>query len=362
MKRLFFLIFGIGVSVACFAASLRGTNIDELQTGFAQANYLTLPAMLGLLFAFYWMKTQRWVWLLSPVRQLTVRELFPPMLIGFAANNLLPAHLGEFVRVFIVRRRYGIPASTVLSTVVLERIFDVLAILAWFSIGLMYSADLPEEYRKAALFFGAASAAVVVCVAVYLIWTDSFLNLLRAVCRKVPFIPHSLSDKIVGMLASGAEGLSSLRSGKMVLMITVSSLVQWLFNGMIAWVALRAFGIPVTFATGMIVTGVTAMGVTIPSTPGYFGVIQICFKVAMGAQAVKPDPSLVLGASLYYHVSMYIPVTTLGMYFLHQSGLNLKDLSKAAVDSEPQAPAEKETNPTILLQPGRSDPAGPDPT
>jgi glycosyltransferase 2 family protein len=72
------------------------------------------------------------------------------------------------------------------------------------------------------------------------------------------------------------------------------------------------------------------MGVTIPSTPGYFGVIQMCFQISMNAQAIKPDPSLVLGASLYYHISMYIPVTALGLYYLHRSGMHLKDLQQAA--------------------------------
>ena len=343
MKRFFFLILGIVVSVGCFAASLKGTNKDQLIQGFAQANYFTLPLLLSLLFAFYWLKTLRWVWLLAPVKQFTVRELFPPMLIGFAANNLLPAHLGEFVRVFIVRQRFGVSASTVLSTVVLERIFDVLAILALFAVGLTYSGDLPDNYRRAAMILGGLSLIVVFCVASYLIWTDWFLNLVTTAFRWLPFIPSVLGQKIVGMLRSGAEGLAALRNGRTVFAIAVSSLVQWLLNGMIAYVALRAFGIPVTPATGLIVTGVTAMGVTIPSTPGYFGVIQMCFQVSMNAQAVKPDPSLVLGASLYYHISMYIPVTMLGMYFLHQSGLHLKDLQQAAESDSDTSAQETKT-------------------
>ena len=130
MKRAFFVTLGIVVSVACFALSLQGTNQKQLTAAFAGANYWSLPVMLGLLFLFYWLKTLRWQWLLAPVAKLTFGQLFPPMLIGFAANNILPAHLGEFVRVFVVRKKYGVPATTVLSTVVLERIFDVLAILA----------------------------------------------------------------------------------------------------------------------------------------------------------------------------------------------------------------------------------------
>lgn len=334
MKQVLFLVLGIIVSVGCFAWSLQGTDADQLQAGFRSANYLTLPTMLGLLFAFYWLKTLRWQWLLAPAAPLTSKQLFPPMLIGFAANNLLPAHLGEFVRVFVVRKKYGVSASTVLSTVVLERIFDVLAILALFGIGLMYTDDLPDDYRNAAILLGALAGGVVVAVMIYLIWTDVFVRLVAWGMRLFPFLPARLSMGVLDMLLRGADGLAALRSGKAVVLITVSSLIQWLLNGLIAYFALRAFHIDVTPATGLIVTGVTAFGVTIPSTPGYFGVIQMCFQVSMNAQQIRPDPSLVLGASVYYHMSMYIPVTMLGLYFLHQSGLSLGDLRRLAKSTD----------------------------
>ena len=171
---------------------------------------------------------------------------------------------------------------------------------------------------------------VVVAVVVYLIWTELFIRLLTWSLSLLPFLPAKLSIGLVEMLRKGGDGLMALKSGKAVLLIIVTSLLQWLLNGLIAYVALRAFHIDVTLATGLIVTGVTAFGVTIPSTPGYFGVIQMCFQVSMNAQLLKPDPSLVLGSSVYYHMSMYIPVTVLGLYFLHQSGLSLKDMRKAS--------------------------------
>lgn len=329
MKKAFFLVLGVVVTVGAVAWSLKDTNADQLKSGFAGANYLTLPVMLGLLFAFYWLKTKRWQWLLAPAAPLTMQQLFPPMLIGFAANNILPAHLGEFIRVFVVRKKYGVPASTVLSTVVLERIFDVLAILALFGLGLMFTDDLPENYQNAAMLLGTLAAAVVAAVVVYLIWTDFFIRLVSWSMGWFPFLPSRITIGILDMLLKGADGLSALRNGKAVFLITISSLIQWLLNGLIAYVALRAFHIDVTPATGFIVTGVTAFGVTIPSTPGYFGVIQMCFMVSMNSQQIRPDPSLVLGASVYYHMSMYIPVCLLGLYYFLQSGLSFRDLRHA---------------------------------
>ncbi len=333
MKRVLGILIGIVVTVAAFAWSMQGTSFGALKAGIQEANYLTLPVMLGLLFGFYWLKAMRWSWLLAPAAPLTAKQLFAPLLVGFAANNILPAHLGEFVRVFVVQRKYKVPASTVLSTVVLERIFDVLAILALFSLGLAFTNDMPQDYHKAAVFLGIASVGVVLCVAVFLIWTEKFVRFTLAVLERVPFIPASIGHKVGEMLRFGAAGLQALRSGKAILLITGSSLLQWLLNGLIAYTALKAFHIPVTPAAGLIVTGVTALGVTVPSTPGYFGVIQGCFRISMATMAIQPDPSLVLGSSLYYHLSMYIPVTILGVYYLNQLGLRLGDLSHAAEES-----------------------------
>ena len=330
MKRAFFLILGIIISVACFAWSLRGTDQEQLTAAFAGANYWSLTLMLALLFLFYWLKTLRWQWLLAPVAPLTFRQLFPPMLIGFAANNLLPAHLGEFIRVFVVRKKYGVPATTVLSTVVLERIFDVLAILALFGVGLFFTDDLPDNYRNAALLLGAGAIVGVIAVIVYLIWTEVFLKFMTWSMSWFPFLPEKLTKGVIEMLRNGAHGLASLRSGKAVFLIAISSLAQWFINGLIAYVALKAFHIDVSPVEGLIVTGVTAIGVMIPSTPGYFGVIQVCFKVSMEALQVPVAASTVLGSSLYYHMSMWIPVTLLGLYYVQQMGFSLKDLQKAA--------------------------------
>jgi hypothetical protein len=332
MKRAFVLILGIAVSAACFALSLQGTNQKQLTEAFAGANYWSLPIMLGLLFLFYWLKTLRWQWLLAPVAPLTFGQLFPPMLIGFAANNILPAHLGEFVRVFVVRKKYGVPAATVLSTVVLERIFDVLAILALFGVGLFFTNDLPDNYRNAALLLGAGAIVGVIAVIVYLIWTEVFLKFMTWSMSWFPFLPSKLTTGVIEMLRNGAHGLASLRSGRAVFLIAVSSLGQWFINGLIAYVALKAFHIDVSPVEGLIVTGVTAIGVMIPSTPGYFGVIQVCFKVSMEALQVPVAASTVLGSSLYYHMSMWIPVTLLGLYYLQQMGFSLKELQKAAAE------------------------------
>ncbi|MBL8813770.1 MAG: flippase-like domain-containing protein [Planctomycetaceae bacterium] len=340
MKRLIFLLLGIGVSFGCLAVLTRNTDFEELKQAFVNADYSTIPAMLALLLAFYWLKAIRWKWLLAPVQTFTTRELFAPVMAGFAVNNMVPAHLGEFVRVFFVRQRYGVPVGTALSTVVLERIFDVLAILALFGIGVVYSGGMPAAYQNTVQVILALAVCGVVAVVAYLIWTEKFIQFTEWCFSFLPFIPKFLTVGVIDLLRRGAEGLMSLKNAKSIVLISLNSIVQWLINGLIAWIALRSFQIEVTPAAGLIVTGVTAAGVTIPSTPGYFGVIQLCFSIALQIQETPPDPTLVLGASVYYQLTMYIPVTILGMYYLNQAGFSLRKLQDAAANKGEMAQSQ----------------------
>ena len=146
--RWFNLTLGIAVTVVCLWWAFQQMLEDgqktpaevlrEIAAAFGKADYRSLPVMWLCLALFYWLKAVRWKLLLEPQGQFRpVRDLFPPTIIGFAFNNVLPAHLGEFVRVFVFSRQSGLPKTAVLSSIVLERIFDVIAILTFLTLGLL---------------------------------------------------------------------------------------------------------------------------------------------------------------------------------------------------------------------------------
>src|SRR5690606_9982999 len=118
---------------------------DKIGAAFRQADYRTVPVIWVVLAIFYWLKSRRWVVLLSPIGQFSNYECFRAILIGFAFNNLLPARIGEFVRIFVFARRNRLSNTTVLSTVALERIFDSVAIFAIFLVGLQLVPSLPPD-------------------------------------------------------------------------------------------------------------------------------------------------------------------------------------------------------------------------
>ncbi|MFM7056261.1 MAG: lysylphosphatidylglycerol synthase transmembrane domain-containing protein [Planctomycetota bacterium] len=330
MKRGILIILGLAVSAGAMAWSMRDVRLSELKEGVLGADYRTLPLILLQLFVFYWLKAARWKWLLNPTKRLTTGELFRPVIVGFAANSVLPAHLGEFVRVYLVNRKHGVSSGTVLSTIVLERILDVIAILLLFGVGLLFAPSMPEDYRRGATVVAGFASCGVVAAAVYLFWTDGFIRITERVLSVVRFLPAGLTGRLLDLLRQGAAGLHSMKSLRTVVLALLNSLAQWTLNGTGAVLALRAFQVEVDLSTGLILTGITAFGVMIPAAPGYFGVIQVCFEAAMQAQELKPPAALVFGASVYSQMAGMIPVVLLGFYFLYRDHLSLRSLQREA--------------------------------
>jgi glycosyltransferase 2 family protein len=281
------------------------------------------------LFLFYVLKAWRWRLLLAPLGDFQpMKELYPPILIGFAFNNLLPAHLGEFVRVLVFSRTHRVSKTAVLSTVVLERVFDILAIVTFLGAGLMFVKGVDPLVRKAGIIGGAAAFVLVLGALAFVLWTKPVLTITEAILHRLPLLPKSLVGKLTTLLESAAAGLASLRSPALLAGILVTSLLQWALNGWMMHLSLKAFRLNVDISASCILLGAVAFAVTIPSSPGYFGVIQLTFMGVL--KLFNQDQEPVFAASIFYHLAQYIPVTLLGLYYFNRTGLKVSQVQEAA--------------------------------
>lgn len=335
-SKWFNLAVGLVVTFACLGYALVvmadgrpvGVVFREIGAAFAKADYWTLLPILGMIFVFYWLKAWRWRMLLAPLGLFRTSRLFPPTLIGFAFNNVLPAHLGEFVRVFVFARQSGLPKSAVLTTIAVERVFDVVAILSFLGLGLVFVPDLDPSVRQSAFVFAGAAGLALLGAAAYLIWPARFVALFEWGLDRIPLLPHGLKQKLCDLVETGATGLESLKSGPLLTGIVVTSFIKWGINGLVIYMSLVAFDIRLSPLVSCVVLGVVAVGVTVPSSPGYFGVIQLCFLVVLRLFVTKEQEPTVMAASIYYHMTQWVPVTLLGMTYFVRSGLHVADIEE----------------------------------
>ena len=296
---------------------------------FATANYGWLPLMWLALFTFFAFKAWRWSLLLKPIKPCSSWQVTPAMMIGFAFNNILPAHLGDLVRVFVFSRSQNASKTGVLSTVALERVLDVLAIFSLLVVGLAMVEMPSNELRNIALVAAAVAGFVVICALIYLFWTKPFVDFVEGILARMKFLPSGLSKKVAGLMEAGAEGLASLKDPRLVVGLIISSLAQWFLNALLVHFALLSFGLQLPLAVSLVVMGTVAFAVTIPSSPGYFGVIQLAFGTSAGLFVGDGEKFAVYAASVYYHLAQWIPVTIVGLIFFNRSGFSM-----AAVDEE----------------------------
>lgn len=307
-----------------------------------------VPILLSLA-VYFWLKAIRWSLLLTPLRPgrpLTLREVFPALMIGFMANNILPAHLGEFVRMFVLSRQYGLSKASVLSTIVLERVLDFLVILGTFAVTVKFipmSGDL-EMVRSAGVGLGLVCLFVFVLFLAFVWQTDRSLQATGRVLSVFP-LPHALRAKLMAMVSLGVEGLGSLRKPRVLVIILGITLVHWSMLGLGLYLSTVSFipdHWPSSFAS-FVLLGVTALGITLPSAPGYVGTLQFCFVLALSGFGVQRETAL--AASFYWLFWSYVPVTLVGFYFLARLGLNLgtlrQEASRGGVESATPTGQEK---------------------
>ena len=335
---------GVAVTVALlyYAAPKDPQEWADMRAAFARADYGWLIVFWGLLAGFYLLKAWRWTLLLRPLGRYGVPFVSGSMMAGFAFNNVLPAHAGEGVRTLLFARQSGLPRTSVLATIALERLFDLVAICVFLTAGLLTVDGLPAEVRTASVWLTGVTAVGLVGAAAYVFLTETVIRAVAATLRVLP-VPESIAEKIVELARLGASGLGSVRRPLLLAGTVASSLVQWAMNGLLAWIALRALGLEATLPVACVLLGVVAFSVTVPATPGFFGVIQGAFWLVLGSLPAYADQKgEVFAASLFYHLAQYVPVTLVGLGCYFAAGVPLAELLRTV---PPDATARGQTSP-----------------
>src|SRR5690606_24067374 len=133
---------GVIISVLFIWLALRGLQLDEFWSAVQKANYWWLLPGIGVYFVGVWVRAWRWHYLLKPIKKIPTKTMFPITTIGYMGNNIYPARAGEVLRAVILKRKEGVPVSASLATIIVERIFDGVVMLAFIFVNLTELAKL----------------------------------------------------------------------------------------------------------------------------------------------------------------------------------------------------------------------------
>src|SRR5687768_2319051 len=125
-------IIGIIISLLFFAWALSNESLNQVWEAMLRANYWSLLPALLLYFIGVGLRAVRWRILLKPVvPNISFTKTFEVVVIGYMANNVLPARIGELVRAYVLSRREGVRKTATLATIFVERIFDGLIMVGF---------------------------------------------------------------------------------------------------------------------------------------------------------------------------------------------------------------------------------------
>ena len=318
---------GVFISALFIWLSLRGLHLGDFWQTVQKANYWWLLPGIGVYFIGVWVRAWRWHYLLGPIKKIPTKTMFPVTTIGYMGNNIYPARAGEVLRAVILKRKEGVPVSASLATIIVERIFDGVVMLAFVFVNLPELAKL----TGASGFMGNIQQAAVIGAGVFLGALAVFLlaAMFPQVTAKIGawgiqrFIPQRLREKITGIMRKFLDGLASLRSPFNVLMVFFTSVVIWLLETGKYWLVMHAFDFSVSFFALMLMNGIVNLATTIPSAPGYIGTFDAPGIAVLAAYGV--ERATAAGYTLTLHVALWLPITLLGMYYMAREGLKWSD-------------------------------------
>lgn len=333
MKRHLRTIVGVVLSLLLLAWVLRDVSAAEVAHELGQADLWLLTLSIAVTMVGFGMRALRWGVLLEPVaRGVPFRARWAAVMIGFAANNLLPARVGEFARALTLARvaKVGAPAS--FATLVVERVLDGFAVVGLLfvaislpsfpAVGAVGGVDPRAAARVVAIMMGVVGLLLMALV----LAPKRAVALFEVVATRL--LPATMARPVVAALESFLAGLAVLRDVRRLLLSFGLAFAQWLVTAASYYLAFLAFRITeVPFTGAIFLQSLVSLAVAIPSSPGFFGPFEAAARVGLSLWAVPAERAV--SYAVGYHIAGFIPVTLVGMYYVWALKLSWRDVRRS---------------------------------
>ncbi len=319
---------GVLISVvALYLAIPPRSEWAAVAEAFRDVNYLyILP--LALLSAYsILIRAQRWQLLLRPVGDVALLPLVSATSIGFLCNMVLPLRVGEIVRPVLLARRTRQPLSSVLASVVLERLLDMLTILAFLGI-VIATIPVSDVIRSSGLVFVVVAVIAIALVLALQRRHPIALGLVQGVLR---LLPTAARERAEPALHDFIEGLQSVRGGEGLWKIGLYSLYLWLVIASVFGLGFVACGLPVPTVVGALaMVAVVAGAVSAPSAPGFIGTFQAGCVLALALFGIGRADAIPYAFVVW--AVQWLTQVILGVVFVLRENISFQDIQSVETE------------------------------
>ncbi len=331
---------GIAVSAFFLWRTLRSIHYSDLRAlHFAHLQWVAV--LVTFLIAGYWLRVYRWWFMLRRSGAPSMGVCGRVLMTSYAANNVLPFRIGDFLRIFSYAPDLGASSSTILSTVILERLLDIFSLLTFLVVLLIGAArSLPPFVFKghSLNLLHVAEPVLALCalgLALLLFGAGLLQRAVQGIVNRFKAGPRTERVERWALLLFDAV-LKLSFAGRILLL--VSSAVIWLCEGMIFVSGARLLDIAVGHRGPWLALSLSNLSFLLPSSPGAIGTYEFAAQFSMVSQGAQPTIAALYG--LMVHLVVFFSVTAVGgiAFLLHR--LQRGSASKPLTEDLAELPAE----------------------
>lgn len=319
MKRILFLIVGLLISVVSLYLAFQGFDLGDVWEALGRVRWLPFVLLIVPYVLTFMTKVWRWRVLFHPDQaRAPFGLLFSALMISYIP---LPFRLGEVARGVLTSARSGIPAPRVFSTIVVEKVLDVLTLLLILGVSLPFVTLSSTLNQGPLLLLGGAVLVVVVVLLVLLLRPDLARKLIGMVTK---VLPARFGPRIAEGADHALQGLAPLSKPRLAAQLGMWSLATWLINMVTVYLMLLAFNIEVSPVVAAVLVVISNLAMVVPAAPGYVGTFELAVVTVLTTLGQPEDVSQ--SFAIIYHFVGLVPVALLGAIAALQQGINFAAL------------------------------------
>ena len=316
VRKVVRFLMGLSVTFLCLYIISRHVEISEIQIAFISFDWITLLYGLACLAVDYLIRVYRWAYILRAMgARITTKECAGPFLGSIALNNVLPFRAGDGVRAFFYPKKMKIKTSMGLSSLMWEKIFDLVVLILMLYVGLigLGQENLPKSLERSAWFV--VFILLVISILLFSIQTVHVKSLLTHL--------ESVRNKNLARLGKYfvqfQKDLALLYNTRHLSSLMTISLLIWVAESGIGYFILRGFGLSVSMTDALLFMSLATISTLVPSSPGYVGLFDLA--VIASANLLGATVGQGISIALVLHLTLWFPTTFAGLVAV------LKDLT-----------------------------------
>ncbi len=322
MKKRIKIFAGILVSIIFIYLAFRKVQLSKMLEAIREADVFILLVTLAIILFCAWLRAVRWKYLLYPLKKIDTASLFNALMIGYATNFVLPAHLGEFARAYVIGKKKNAKTSSVFATIVTERVLDMLTLII-LMIGAIAFYPFPDWVKNSSYIMSLMTIFIIVVLVALKIKNQKAENFLRCVLRP---LPDKYQAKIMILFNSFIDGFVLLKNHHHYILTILLSLLIWFGYTLVFFSTLKAFGFNLPWIAPLVLMIITTISLVVPSSPGYIGTYHFLCQISLGLFGISK--SAALGFAFVIHGLNTIPFLMLGVIFAWKEGMNIFRINK----------------------------------